>query len=241
MLRRTVLGVVSSIVVISLSEGLPAVWSESRIEDLKGAAAHHPIRMNIYARPRSGDAEQNRGEIALLGRDSTRRPFPHPCVTLPMSPPAPTTAAAAEQHAPPDDQLGSRFQARHPAAARAATADPCPRSRSLRAHSQLRRWLPAGLGRERREVSAAGGRLPGGATRLDDRPRLAAGQMVRALRQAPAYSDRSIAPIRRSQPRRLPGPRTDGRCSARPCGSTRRAQPAGRHGSPRLLPRPRRS
>jgi hypothetical protein len=207
----------------------------------KGAAAHHPIRMNIYARPRE---RRRRAEPRRDSPSTTRfhaASVPAPLRDAANEPPGADYGGRAEQHAPPDDQLGSRFQARHPAAARAATADPCPRSRSLRAHSQLRRWLPAGLGRERREVSAAGGLLPGGATRLDDRPRLAAGQMVRAPRQAPAYSDRSIAPIRRSQPRRLPGPRTDGRCSATPCGSTRRAQPAGRHGSPRLLPRPRRS
>ena len=184
-------------------------WSASQPEKPRGfstvvalrvgtssGAAHPPIRMNVYARPRKlrYRAESRRDSL------STTR-FNTACVPAPLRDVADERPGAdfrgnAEQHARPDHQIGSRSKPGPQQLLGQQLRTRALDSRSLGAHAQLRRWLPRGLGCERREVSAGGGRLPEGATRLDDRLLLAAARMVRAPPQAGAGGVIPIAALR---------------------------------------------
>ena len=149
------------------------------------AAAHHPIRMNIYARPRE---RRPRAESRRDSPSTTRfnaASVPAPLRDVADEPPG-AYDRGHEQHAPPDDQLGSRFPDRprellgQPPRTHARDRGACVPTRNsgggcpqVSTASDARFRRPAVVRQEARLASTK-------------RPRLAAGRMVRALRQAPA-------------------------------------------------------
>jgi hypothetical protein len=109
------------------SGGFPTVVA--LLVGTSSAAAHHPIRTNIYARPR----KRRRRAESLRDSPSTTR-FHAASVLAPLrdvadEPPAPTVACHVEQHAPPDDQVGSRFPSPTPSSCSRSHGAPMPATR----------------------------------------------------------------------------------------------------------------